>query len=56
MIDSIRFSGGTAVRPSRPTLRLMVSEPSPVDEVLDGLGSALGRWLRSKLRRRSGPT
>jgi hypothetical protein len=56
MIDSIRFSGGSPVRPSRPTLRLMISEPSPVDEVLDGLGSALGRWLRSKLRRVLRPT
>jgi hypothetical protein len=52
VIGSIRVTGGTAVRPSQPTLELMVSEPSPVDEVLDGLGSALARWLRSKLSRR----
>jgi hypothetical protein len=49
MTDSILFPSETALPPSRPTLTHMVSEPSAVDEVLDGLGTALGRWLRAKL-------
>ena len=49
MTDSILFPPKTAPPPSGPTLRHMVSEPTAVDEVLDGLGTALGRWLRLKL-------
>jgi hypothetical protein len=39
--------------PLRRRLWLHAPSSSPVDEVLDGLGSALGRWLRTKLTRRS---
>jgi hypothetical protein len=37
--------------PLRRRLRLHSPHVSPVDEVLDGLGSALGRWLRARLKR-----
>jgi hypothetical protein len=49
MTDSILFPTEIAPPPSGPILRHMVSQPSEVDEVLDGLGTALSRWLRLKL-------
>jgi hypothetical protein len=44
------FEKATPV-PLRRKLFLHQPVPSPVDEVLDGLGSLLGRWVRTKAKR-----
>jgi len=51
LIGFVLFRPKVTPVPLRRWLALHTPGQSPVDEVLDGLDSALGRWVRHKLKR-----